>query len=137
MAVVFADPFGSYIEGAVEGQQLETSYQEHALNSYVKEMEMLDDLVLAPQRQIAKEQRQYARQLDLMMQRHELARQRQQEGVLLGTDPLTGSSITPSGTGYTLDTTLVRPALGGVLSSPGAASLAPTSGTRFLGVPVP
>ena len=138
MAVEFADPFGSFIDGAIEGQEYETSYQEHALDSYVTEMRLLDDLVLAPQRKLASEQRSYARQLDLMMQRHELARQRQQEGYLLGGGGKglgTPAMTLPTGEGYTLNTDMVTPVLGGVISAPGSASIASPTRTRTLGVP--
>lgn len=79
MAVVFADPFGSYIEGYERGQEAEIEYQEHALSTFDSSLNTLDKFVLEPQRQLAKEQRQYARQLDLMMQRHTLARRRNEE----------------------------------------------------------
>lgn len=83
MAIVFADPFGSYIEGAQEGQKFEQDYQESAIDSYSKEMSLLDKLVLSPQRALEKEQRQYARSLDLMIRRDALARSRQEDAALL------------------------------------------------------
>lgn len=75
--VTYADPFGSYLGGVEEGQKFEQDYQESAIDSYSKEMNLLDKLVLAPQRQLEKEQRQYAQRLDLMVRQDALIRQRQ------------------------------------------------------------
>lgn len=135
MAVVFADPFGSYISGLERGQQYELDYQEQAFNTFVDEMRLLDDLVLEPQRQLAREQRQYARQLDLMVQRNNLARQRQQEAQLLreGTQ-------SPSNRRVVVNGDQLRPVLGGraVISAPGSASInraSPLAAEYNLGVP--
>ncbi|MFV0512504.1 MAG: hypothetical protein ACK5MY_02540 [Jhaorihella sp.] len=143
MAVVFADPFGSFIEGAERGQAFELDYQQQALNSYISEMKLLDQLVLAPQREIAAEQRQYARDLDLLAQRYQYQSQLQAEGQLAMT-PLFGSS---AGSVYDAESPQaapsifvnperVTPMLGGTLSRPGAASVGnPASSTRFQGIP--
>lgn len=117
MAVVFADPFGSYISGFERGQEAEIDYQQHALDSFTQEMELLDDLVLAPQRQMAREQRQYARELDLLARRNASAQQRQEERILLG-DTGTSSRVG-------VDSSRTRPVLGGlgVISEPGSARI--------------
>lgn len=81
--IVFADPFGSYLGGVEEGQKFEQDYQESAIDSYSKEMNVLDKLVLAPQRQLEKEQRQYAQKLDLMVRQDSLIRKRQEDAALL------------------------------------------------------
>lgn len=121
MAVVFADPFGSYIDGFERGQQAEMDYQEHAINTFAQEMELLDDLVLSPQRELAKEQRQYARQLDLMVRRDGLARQRQEEGYLLRNPG--GTSASARGR-VVVNGDRLSAGLGGrvIYSEPGAAS---------------
>lgn len=119
MAVVFADPFGSYISGFERGQEAEMDFQQHALDTFTQEMELLDRFVLEPQRQLAKEQRQYARELDLLARENAAERQRQEERILLDD---TGSA--PSRTNrVVVDGSRTRPVLGGLgtISEPGSA----------------
>lgn len=134
MAVVFADPFGSYISGFERGQEAEMDFQQHALDTFTQEMELLDRFVLAPQRQLAREQRQYARELDLLARRQQGERQRQEERILL-------SETAPGRTSrVVVDGTRTRPVLGGlgVISEPGSARVeggsTPTGAGNITGI---
>lgn len=119
MAVVFADPFGSYISGFERGQEAEMDFQQHALDTFTQEMDLLDKFVLAPQRQLAKEQRQYARELDILARKNAAAQQRQEERILLD-ETAPGGRQTQR---VVVDGSRTRPVLGGLgtISEPGSA----------------
>lgn len=66
MAVVFADPFGSFEEGFIRGQTQRMRVEQHEYDAF-------DRFVFEPQQELAREQREFDRQLQLLNERSRLA----------------------------------------------------------------
>ena len=98
MAITFANPFGSMVDGYERGQRAEIERRQYAADRVEQELTLLDKLVLEPNRELAKEQRQFAREMERMMARRSASggRGRSGTGSEFGfnfSDPSTGDSV--------------------------------------------
>lgn len=72
--IIFANPFGSMVDGYERGQKAEIERRQYAADRVEQELTLLDKLVFEPNRELAKEQRQFAREMEMLMMRSALSR---------------------------------------------------------------
>lgn len=63
MSIIFADPFGSFFDGFVEGKELQLRERSQILDERRQQMDEYETFVWEPQQQLAQEQRALQRQI--------------------------------------------------------------------------